>query len=491
MQAIISSIIEQLKLDNDQITNIFNYGSWVYGTNHEKSDRDFLIIMKVENKDRRRLKFRKDFDYFHSFKLHRLKNYDITIHSCENFELLLEKNYMLAVECLFYPSEFILRNNIDYKTIYLSKYYNPLRIKRVICYENSESLKLITDNEQNHALCSQSKSKDNSTIDKFLCDALNTTTKDEDKMLKYLFHGLRYLDIGEQLIRTKSIYDFKRVSYVLVKMREIYISNNKDINAVIDYISSKSDEYKIMINELVSTNIIHGTFQVHLTVENYDMEKFLHVCATNKLKPIFIHLNNGNHRKQVMASFYHDGTYPDIIEEIKTLIDIHFEEFNVIRVKIKSLISNHGLPDNDIDRLFWSERSNYFEFHYKVLIKSAIRFKKLEELCANESLHLAFNAFKKTSIHETYYFVTMRLFDVGKTNATIRNNHIIRYLTCNHYPPVKVEEGFIIYDSNISLDSGWGEIILDLSKTSSFSIDTRSKCRVGFKNRKPFDRSTT
>jgi predicted nucleotidyltransferase len=114
METIVSSIIEELNLDDDRITNIFNYGSWVYGTNHEKSDRDFLIIMKNSERDRqKRLKFHKDFDYFHSFQLHRLKNYDITIHSCENFELLLEKNYMLAVECIFYPDEFILRNKIN------------------------------------------------------------------------------------------------------------------------------------------------------------------------------------------------------------------------------------------------------------------------------------------------------------------------------------------------------------------------------------------
>ncbi|CAF4741121.1 unnamed protein product, partial [Rotaria socialis] len=212
MEGIVSSIIKELKLDDNQITNIFNYGSWVYGTNHEKSDRDFLIIMNIEGK---RLRFKEDFDYFHSFKLHRINKYDVTIHTCQNFELLLEKNYMLAVECLFYPSEFILRNNIDYKTIYLSKYYNPLRIKQVAFYENNESFKYIIDNEQNGSYFYQQRSKTNLTIDQFVCDAIPTTTLDEDRVLKYLFHGVRYLDIGEQLIRTKSIYDFKRASYVL------------------------------------------------------------------------------------------------------------------------------------------------------------------------------------------------------------------------------------------------------------------------------------
>ncbi len=92
MEVIVSSIIKELKLDDDQITNIYNYGSWVYGTNHEKSDRDFLIVINTKLKQ---LKFKKDFDYFHSFKLHRLNNCDITIHSCKNFELLLKRNYSL------------------------------------------------------------------------------------------------------------------------------------------------------------------------------------------------------------------------------------------------------------------------------------------------------------------------------------------------------------------------------------------------------------
>ncbi|CAF4385941.1 unnamed protein product, partial [Rotaria sordida] len=43
-----------LNLDDDPITNIYNYGSWVYGTNHEKSDRDFLVIMKNKDENKRK-----------------------------------------------------------------------------------------------------------------------------------------------------------------------------------------------------------------------------------------------------------------------------------------------------------------------------------------------------------------------------------------------------------------------------------------------------
>ncbi|CAF4035208.1 unnamed protein product [Rotaria sordida] len=182
----------------------------VHDTNHEKSDRDFLLITKIENETQRTyLKFQKDFDYFHSFKLHRSNNCDITIRT--------------SVECIFYPNEFILRNNIDYKTIYLTKYCNPLRLKQVIFYENYSSLKYIIDNDEDDSNYFPLKSNSNPTINQLLCDAIHTTTIDEDGILKYLFHGLRYLDIGEQLIRTKSIYDFKRVSYVLFQLKKIWI----------------------------------------------------------------------------------------------------------------------------------------------------------------------------------------------------------------------------------------------------------------------------
>ncbi|CAF1413738.1 unnamed protein product [Adineta steineri] len=75
METIILSIINELKLDNDEIKNIYNYGSWVYGTNHEKSDRDFLIIMNIKDENQRKsLEFDEDFDYFHRFDLRRLND---------------------------------------------------------------------------------------------------------------------------------------------------------------------------------------------------------------------------------------------------------------------------------------------------------------------------------------------------------------------------------------------------------------------------------
>ncbi|UJR18658.1 hypothetical protein I4U23_005566 [Adineta vaga] len=54
MENIVTSLITQLELDNDQITNIYNYGSWVYGTNHEGSDLydSNINLSKISNNHR-------------------------------------------------------------------------------------------------------------------------------------------------------------------------------------------------------------------------------------------------------------------------------------------------------------------------------------------------------------------------------------------------------------------------------------------------------
>jgi hypothetical protein len=68
-----------------------------------------------------------------------------------------------------------------------------------------------------------------------------------------------------------------------------------------------------------------------------------------------------------------------------------------IYLKIKSVASNHGVPENDIDKvLFWNKESNYFEFHYKIFVQSTMELRKLKELCKYQNVYLAQNTFTET-----------------------------------------------------------------------------------------------
>ncbi|CAF1260532.1 unnamed protein product [Adineta steineri] len=483
MHSLISSIIQELKLDDNRITNIYNYGSWVYGTNHEKSDRDFLIIMEDTRKKRRkRLVFHKDFDYFHKFELHRLNNCDITIHSSRNFELLLEKNYMLAVECVFYPDEFILRNQIDYKQIYLTKYYNPFRLKQVAFYENQDSLRYIisNDDDENNKLYDTQL---NPSIDQFLCQAVQTTTIDEDRILKYLFHGIRYLNIAEQLIRTKCIYDFRQASYILFEMKDIFVKNNRNIDFVVDYIQTKIDHYKTSLIEFKPSNAIDGTFQIHITIRNDYIRTFPTICQINEYNLIDVSRFNGKSSKKLIVSFNHMGRYPDMMEQIQTFTDTQFKGLDIIRVKIKSLALNNDVPENDLDKmLFWDKKSNYFEFYHKVLIKSLRQFHELKIFCRDRHLHLA--SFGKILNNEGYYFVILRLFNIGREKALIENDYLMKCLTADNFLPLDIESNFIVYDSNINLDNEWNSDTFEQPKTNSTMTNAKQRYRIGFSNRK-------
>ncbi len=84
----------------------------------------------------------------------------------------------------------------------------------------------------------------------------------------------------------------------------------------------------------------------------------------------------------------------------------------------------------------------------------------------------------------------MRLFNVGRINAFISNNEVTQYFTNNHFPPIKVKEEFVVYDSDIDLDSSCSHATSNSTKTVSCVTRTGSKYRIGDKNRKVFRRST-
>ncbi|CAF1049490.1 unnamed protein product [Adineta steineri] len=215
----------------------------------------------------------------------------------------------------------------------------------------------------------------NPSIAQFLWQAVQTTTVDEDRILKYLFHGIRYLNIAEQLIRTKCIYDFRQASYILFEMKDISVKNNRNIDFVVDYIRTCPT-----------------------------------ICQINEYNSI----------------------------DIQTFIDTQFKGLDIIRVKIKSLALNNDVPENDLDKmLFWDNKSNYFEFYHKVLTKSLWQLHKLKNFCRNRHLHLA--SFGKISGNEGYYFVILRLFNVGREKALIENDYLLKCLTANYFPPLDIE----------------------------------------------------
>lgn len=241
---VLRTICAELNLDENDVVNAYQFGSHVYGTNDASSDRDYLLVVR---QSRPALQFTDGIKYFHGFDLKRLfDQYDVCVHSCENFEALLEHHYLLAVECVFYPEEFILKNTIDYRSIFLTRYYNPLRLRQVSLHEREFSLQQC-DYERNYGRhpSSLSKTEDSSRV-----------------MLKTLFHGVRYLDVAEQLISAKTIGDFRRLRPFFFRLKEMYQTHGSyDLYSIVDTLEEQGAQLIRDINERIvqSLDVTSGT----------------------------------------------------------------------------------------------------------------------------------------------------------------------------------------------------------------------------------------
>lgn len=88
-------------IENPDVLALFDYGSFVYGTHSEKSDRDFIMVVKDEADDFKNVDSLKE------------KNIDITIHRLNQFKKLIEEHEISALECLFLDSRHVHKKNVD------------------------------------------------------------------------------------------------------------------------------------------------------------------------------------------------------------------------------------------------------------------------------------------------------------------------------------------------------------------------------------------
>jgi hypothetical protein len=152
-------------LNNDNVVCIYRFGSYVYGTNNEFSDEDFVVILKEyqESKD----------DNIHHF-------------SEVQFQDLINRHDVQALECIFLPADLILKLERKFR-FFLDKY--KLRT----------SISTITSN-------SWVKGKKKLII---------IDDYDLNLGLKSIFHALRILDYGIQIAEHNKIINYSSMNYVL------------------------------------------------------------------------------------------------------------------------------------------------------------------------------------------------------------------------------------------------------------------------------------
>ena len=230
--------------------------------------------------------------------------------------------------------------------------------------------------------------------------------------------------------------------------------------SVLDFVLINGNELKSKLNQLLPTNVIKGTFEVQIRfhcksntkqlIENIQMK-----CQTTKYRIVSRQLDpdKNNIFKHLIVIGKYDGQYPSIIQQIQEDVHEHFQEFVIEDIRIKSSITNEGVPINDIDkRLFWNEKIFSFQFHYQIPMKQKLVPTIQRQLKSNSTFYpyLSFYIIKQIH-HQTFdCVVQMSLSDVGRDTALQMHKQFNNFLR-GLYRQVKIQEEFCIYDTNIDL----------------------------------------
>lgn len=170
-------------INDDNILNIYLFGSTVYGTRNINSDNDYIIICKKLPE---------------TGTLENIGNNTFHYHTVGNFNQLLSLNEIQILECLFLPEKYILKRRIIFKT---ASYINKENLRRSVSTISSNSWvkgkkKLIIQGD----------------YDKYLA-------------IKSIFHSIRIIDFGIQIATHNEIIDYSSMNYIMFDLLKLSEDN--------------------------------------------------------------------------------------------------------------------------------------------------------------------------------------------------------------------------------------------------------------------------
>lgn len=176
---------------NPNILNIFSYGSYVYGTNDNLSDKDFICITKDET-------------IFKNMYQEKLYDGDISFYTDDYFKYLINNHEICALECLW-NKHYVL--NIEHQNK-CAEYFNTV-------YDLHKLRKSFSSKASN----SWVKCKKKLTIEKDYNYRIG---------IKSLFHSIRILYFGCQIGIHHKIVDYTVCNHIWDEIKKDAANENYD-----------------------------------------------------------------------------------------------------------------------------------------------------------------------------------------------------------------------------------------------------------------------
>lgn len=203
---------------------------------------------------------------------------------------------------------------------------------------------------------------------------------------------------------------------------------------------------------------IVGEFETHVTVRLSDVSDLLTLrnwAAVRNLKLLHIVLERGAMTSQPMLTLRGRGSLSDELRRAEVLqSELEQARFTVSRIKVETAPDVSGVPGSAAEAQ-QRPTSCYFEHHIKLLLGRAIDQTALAEIAVRHSAHLSRNALCRRNDHLEERFITQRCYRGGRPEAKQQLQSLMEELIPLRHPILRVEEEYVVFDSNLSLDEGW------------------------------------
>jgi hypothetical protein len=200
-----------------------------------------------------------------------------------------------------------------------------------------------------------------------------------------------------------------------------------------------------------------GEFETHITVKLDRGNKIAELEQWSRdrgLKFFHIVLNRGVTPSQPMLSRHGWGSLSSELQKARDIChSLNTDGFLATRTKIEAAPNNRGIPQLDSEASPLSRR--YFEHHLKLLLESNTDISRLAQLAELHTAHISRNVSRTREDDRQEQFITQRCFTVGRIEAKKRLQTLIGAIDLLSHPIIKIEEEYIVYDSNLELDAGW------------------------------------
>lgn len=196
----LKTIIKITKLNEKDILNVYPFGSRIYGNFNELSDYDFICVINNKLKKYNNKEIRNGI-------------YNIHLITEENFINNLNNHKIIELECFYLSKEKILQE----KRIFTFKLDLKKLKKEILLKSNNSWVKAKNKIEINY---------ENSYIG-----------------IKSLFHSLRMLDFGIQIIKNNKIYNYSNMNEIYFQLKKEFLTN-KDYSFYKNKYQNKYDKLK-------------------------------------------------------------------------------------------------------------------------------------------------------------------------------------------------------------------------------------------------------